>query len=84
MGRLYPASQQHRLFDATAVSRLDGDELRDRLTAAGYKCGPVLGAMMAQRMHGVGLALVEGSGQLLADFETSGDTAGCSRVPPLA
>lgn len=74
VGRLYPSLQQHRLFDVAAVSRLDVDEVRDRLTAAGYKRGPVLGGMMALRMHEVALALVEGGAQLLADFEASGNT----------
>src|SRR5262245_60874567 len=74
VGRLYSSLQEQRLLDVNVVSRLDIDEVRDRLTTAGYRRGPVLGAMMALRMQEVSLALANGGAQLLADCEVSGAT----------
>lgn len=76
VGRLYPLLKQHQVFDVTAVSHLDVDQIQERLTSAGYKRGPVLGTMMALRVQHVAIALAEGGAELLSNLETAGDTSG--------
>lgn len=75
VGRLYPALRENGLFDMRALSGLELEQIQERLSAAGYKRGPVLGAMMALRVQHVALALDEGGAQLLADYEAAQDTA---------
>jgi len=74
VGRLYPALQANGLLSASALRGLETAQIQERLAAAGYKRGPVLGAMMALRIHYVALALADGGAQLLADLEAAGDT----------
>jgi hypothetical protein len=75
VGRLYSDLQANDLFNASALSRLDVEQIQERLDAAGYKRGPVLEAMMALRMYHVACALAEGGAELLANLESSGNTA---------
>lgn len=75
VGRLYPALQENGLFDVRALSGLEPEQIQERLSAAGYRRGPVLGAMMALRVQHVALALVEGGAHLLVDYEAARDTA---------
>lgn len=74
VGRLYPTLQENGLFDVRALSGLEPEQIRERLSAAGYKRGPVLGAMMALRVQHVALALARGGAQRLADYEAARDT----------
>lgn len=74
VGSLYEQIRANGLFDISVLARLDVEQIRERLAAAGYNRGPVLGAMMALRMHHVGLALAEGGADLLAGVESKGDT----------
>jgi endonuclease III-like uncharacterized protein len=75
VGSLYPTLRENGLFDVSDLSRLELEQIQERLSAAGYKRGPVLGAMMALRVQNVAVALVEGGAQLLADSEAARDTA---------
>jgi endonuclease III-like uncharacterized protein len=75
VGRPYPALRENGLFDVRALSGLEPEEIQERLSAAGYRRGPVLGAMMALRVQHVALALVEGGAHLLVDYEAAHDTA---------
>lgn len=74
VGRLYPALLANDLFNVSALSGLDIEQIQERLEAAGYKRGPVLEAMMALRMYHVACALAEGGAQLLSDLEVAGNT----------
>jgi endonuclease III-like uncharacterized protein len=75
VGRLYPTLQENGLFDVRALSGLDPEQIEERLSAAGYRRGPVLGAMMALRVQHVALALANGGAQLLAEYEAARDMA---------
>jgi hypothetical protein len=76
VGSLYPTMHANGLFDVSLLAKLEIEQIQERLAAAGFNRGPVLGAMMALRMHHVGLALAEGGAQLLARLEATGDSTG--------
>jgi hypothetical protein len=73
VGALYEGLRANGLFDVSVMSDLTTEEIEGRLNVAGYKRGPVLGAMMALRVHNIALSLAEGGAQHLADLEAADD-----------
>lgn len=73
VGRLYDALHANDLFNVASLCSLGIDRIQERLAAAGYDRGPVLGRMMAVRMHHVACALANGGADRLLEFENAGN-----------